>query len=125
MFKSKNIWFIYGIICCTWYVPFIAILSLVSGIKNNISIDMILIPMLAVIIYISGLVSIYSYIKSDKSEREMYSKEKLVLPPKRMEEPVRLHTKCWNCKMEYPYIKNHRGDTVVQCPSCGNRGLIK
>lgn len=34
-------------------------------------------------------------------------------------------TTCWSCNCTYSFTANLVGDTVVQCPNCGNKGVIK
>lgn len=115
--KMKRKILVLGIIMCTWYAPFIALLSAVTGFINQSSIDALLAPLAMIILYGIGLFLVYDStietisIKSEKQEKKIIEKKRF--------------TTCWKCKTEYYFIKNPSGDTMVECPKCGNKGLIK
>jgi DNA-directed RNA polymerase subunit RPC12/RpoP len=127
MMKGKTI--ILGIVLCTWYSPIVSVLSLLSALKENSSLDMILLPTFNISLYIIGLSLVFYYTKDQMQEPKNIPKKKTEkvsnkTPKVKKEQPKSL-TACWKCKMQYSYIKNTNGDTIVQCPNCGNKGLIK
>ena len=99
---------------CTWYAPFIALLSVITGFINHSSVDALLAPLAMVILYGTGLFLVYDSTIESKSIRS----------PVKIIEKKRFTT-CWKCQTEYGFIKNPSGDTIVECPKCGNKGLIK
>lgn len=58
--------------------------------------------------------------KVKKAEEEKDFRKKLL--NREFQIPI---TICWNCKTQYPFTKNHSGETQVTCPNCGSKGVVK
>lgn len=111
--KNKQIFI--GIIMCTWYMPVVFLISLVSGFLNHSSFESLLLPIIMIASYGFGLFFVF----------DITTETRMIEPVPEQNKQQEKITICWNCKTQYYYMKNEMGDTVVQCPQCRSKGLIK